>query len=113
MANLPVYILDKSVMPRLRAGVQQLSLDLQEVGEVRNTAEGTEQDWKCCDKSGDLFFFGTCEVNETNGLRLKAGTFCLIPGPGARARKRKEITEAFNHFERALVALGVQRMPRK
>ena len=86
--------------------------DLCKMGNVRNTAEGTEQDWKCCDDSGDVFFFGTCEVNETNGLRLKAGTFCIIPGPGARRRNRKDVAEAYKCFERALAGLGVQQITR-
>ena len=110
---LPVYILDKRVMPHLRAAMKELELSLLETGDLRNTTEGTEQDWKCCDNSGDLFFFSAGEVNEDNGLRLKAGTFCLIPGPRARGRKRKEIAEAYKCFERALAALGVQQMPRK
>ena len=89
-------------MLQLIAAMKSVELSLLKVGDLRNTTEGTEQDWKCCDKSGDLFFFNTCEVNEGNGLRLKTGTFCLIPGPGARGRNRKEVAEAYKCFERAL-----------
>jgi len=110
---LPVYIWDESLTPQLIAAMKEAELHLHKVGNSRDTAEGTEQDWKCCDKSGDLFFFSTGELNETNGLRLKAGTFCLIPGPGARGRNRKEVAEAYKCFERALAALGVHQMPRK
>jgi len=110
---LPVYISDESVMPQLMAAMKQVGLNLHQVADGRNTAEGTEQDWKCSDEAGDLFALGTCEVNEKNGLRLRAGTFCLIPGPGARGRKHKEIAEAYKSFERVLAALGVQQMPRK
>jgi hypothetical protein len=100
-------------MPQLTIAMKALGLNLLKVGDLRNTTEGIEQDWKCSDNSGDLFFFNTCEVNEDNGLRLKAGTFCIIPGPGSRGRKRKERAEAYKSFERALAALGVQQMPRK
>ena len=110
---LPVYISDKDVMLQVTAAMREVGLSLLKIGDLKDTAEGTEQDWKCCDGSGDLFFFSTGEVNEENGLRLKAGTFCLVPGPGARGRKRKEIAEAFKCFERALRKLGVQQMPRK
>jgi hypothetical protein len=100
-------------MPQLTTATKELGLSLLKMGDLRNTTEGTEQDWKCCDDSGDLFFFSTCEVNEDNGLRLKAGTFCIISGPGARGRKRKEMAEAYERFERALAGLGVHRMGRK
>jgi hypothetical protein len=100
-------------MPQLTAATKELGLSLLKMGDLRNTTEGIEQDWKCCDGSGELFSFSTCEVNEDNGLRLKAGTFCLIPGPGARDRKRKEVAEAYKCFERALAGLGVHQMPRK
>jgi hypothetical protein len=106
--TLPVYIWDESLMPQLVAAMKQSELDLHKVGDPRNTAEATEQDWKCCDKSGDLFFFGTSEVNETNGLRLKPGTSRLVPGPSARGRNRKEVAEAYKCFESALAGLGVQ-----
>ena len=100
-------------MPQLMAAMKQVGLELHQLTDTRNMAEGTEQGWKCSDKAGDLFVFSTCELNEKNGLGLRAGTFCLIPGPGARGRKRKEIVEGYKSFERALAALGVQQMPRK
>lgn len=100
-------------MPQLMATMKEAGLYLHKVGDPRITAEGTEQDWKCCDNSGDLFFFGTSEVDEGNGLRLETGSFCLIPGPVAYGRKRKEIAEAFKRFERGLAALGVRQMSRK
>jgi len=111
--TLPVYIWDESLMPQFMAEMKVAELHLHKMGNPRNTAEGTEQDWKCCDELGDLFFFGTSEVNETNGLGLKPGTSCLVPGPGVRGRNRIEIAEAYKSFERALAKLGVQRIPRK
>ena len=98
-------------MPQLVAGTKQLGLNLLKMGDLRHTTEGREQDWKCRDDSGDLFFFTTCEVNEDNGLSLSVGTFCIISGPSARGRKRKEVTEAFKRFEGVLTVLGGQQRP--
>jgi hypothetical protein len=108
MAAIPIFILDKGVIPRLKTGMQQFGLDIQEIGEAKSTLEGTEQRWKCCDEIGSLFYFSTNYLNEQNGLKLRAGTFCLIPGPKARGRYRKDITKAFGLFERALDTLGTR-----
>jgi hypothetical protein len=58
----------------------------------------------------ETFFFAACEASGGNGLGLKVGTFFLIPGPGARNRKRKEIAAAFERFEQALDAMGAEKM---
>src|SRR4051812_17281817 len=110
MARLHIYILDKDLMPQLRVAMQKMSLDLEEMGALKRTTEADEQQWKCCDKTGDIFYFSACEASGGNGLGLKVGTFFLIEGPGARNRKRKEIAAAFEHFEQALDAMGAEKM---
>lgn len=109
MANIPQFVLDKSLLLQLKAAMQQVSLDVQEVGPLKSNTEGLEQGWKCSDQSGDVFSFATCELNDKNALALKVGTVCLTVGPPAKTRARKEVSEAFERFERALGTLGAQR----
>lgn len=109
---LPVYISDKAVMPQLTAAMEEFGLSLLKMGDLRDTSEGIEQDWRCCDNSGDLFFVSTSEASENNSLGLEPGTFCIIPGPRAQGRTRKETTEAFDCFRRALAAAGAQQLSR-
>ena len=104
--DLPIYALGNDPMLQLSAAVSELEVSLHKTGVLKETAEGKEQGWKCCDNSGDLFSFSVCQVSERNGLGLSAGTFCLVPGPPARGRKREEVAQAFKRFELLLTSLG-------
>jgi len=112
MANLPQFILDQSRLPHLKAAMQQVALDVQEVGPVKNSAEGVEQAWKCSDQTGEVFSFATCQTNDKSALALNPGTVLLVAGPPAQTRTRKEVSEVFERFERALNSLGAQRKSR-
>lgn len=109
MANIPVYTISQSTMSQLSLAMQAAGLHLQSIGTPRANAEGTEQNWKCWDATGDLFFFGTAELKDKNGLRLKTGTLCLIGGPGAQGRQSEQINAAFAVFEVTLLGLGAQK----
>src|SRR5437899_3363135 len=113
MANMPQYKLEKSLLPRLSEAMRAVSLDVQQIGLPKTITEGIEQQWRCGDESGDLFIFGTCEVNENNAVGLKSGAVHLAIGPPAQKRARKDVSEAFNRFERALISLGAERMGQK
>ena len=108
MASIPQYVLNKSTLPQLKAAVEQVSLQIKEIGPRKSTAEGIEQAWNCFDHSGDLFSFGTCEVNNKNALALEEETVYLMVGPPARSRVRKDVSAAFERFEQTLVKLGAQ-----
>jgi hypothetical protein len=113
MANLPRYVLDKSVLSHLNDAVQGASLKVQQLGVPKTTEQGVEQLWICSDKSGQLFSFSTLEVNDKNVLGLRSGVVYLELGPrekSALKRTRKDVSAAFARFEHALVALGAQRL---
>ncbi len=102
MANTPHFVIDKSIVTRWRVSFQAESLNVEEVGSPRIGLEGVEQDWRCFDKSGDLFRFTVCEVSRHNALRIDAGSLVLVVGPSAR----QNVSSAFTQFERVLTSLG-------
>ena len=51
---LPLYISDKA-MSQFGGCDEGSGLTVLKMGDPRNTTEGTEQDRKCCDNSGDFF----------------------------------------------------------
>lgn len=110
MKNIPQYVLDKSLLPQLSDTLRETSLDVRQIGLPKTTVEGTEQAWECCDKSGEFFSFGTCEVSDKNAFGLKAGVVYLEVGPPARVRSRKDVSAAFKRFESAILRLGARRL---
>jgi len=110
--GLPTYISHKTpsdVIPQLQVVLKGLSLQLHKSGSPRNQMDGIEQDWKCCDDCGDLFFFSICQVTEKNVIGLPAGGFYFSMGPSARGRKPSDCSAAFKQFQRELILLGIQR----
>lgn len=115
MADIPQYVLDKTLLPQLSGALEKASLDVQRFSRPQGTAQGIEQVWICCDKSGQLFSFSTLEVSDKNDFDLKVGVVYLEVGPpekNAPKSKRKDISDAFKRFEHALLALGAQPMKR-
>jgi hypothetical protein len=112
MENIPQYVLAKSLLLRLGDSMQKESLDVQRVGPPKTTSEGIEQMWICSDRSGSLFSFATFEATDKNAFGLKSGDVCLLCGPpekNAPKRTRKDLSDAFERFERALTTLDAQR----
>ena len=107
MATIPQYRLEKEVSPRLGDIMRSFALDVQQAGPPKETRQGAEQIWKCSDELGEAFLFSTCEMNDHNPFGLPVGTIYLMIGPSSR----KDTLDAFQRFERALTALGAQRMP--
>src|SRR6266498_2169909 len=115
MTDLPRYVLDMSSVRQLSEAMKGSSLDVQPFGLPKANIQGAEQVWKCRDESGELFSFTTLEVNDKNVFGLNTGAVYLELGPrekGTRKRTRKEVSEALNRFERALDALGAQKIKR-
>jgi hypothetical protein len=109
MTNIQQFVLDNSRLPQLKPAMRQVSLDVQEVGPAKSSDEGVEQAWSCTDQIGEVFSFSICQTNDKNTLALRPGTVLLMAGPPARTRTRKEVSEAFKRFERALNSLGAER----
>jgi hypothetical protein len=113
MATIPIFVLDRALWTQLKQASKTASLEIEETGVPAGRPEGVEHNWKCVDESGDLFFFTVCETNDRNALGVKAGTICLIAGPSARTREHKDVSTAWERFERALIAHGAQQLTKR
>ena len=116
MGALPEFTLDKRLTPHLSRTMREVGLDFRPVAPPKMTPDGVEEIWMCSDSSGQLFSFSLVELSDQNVFGLKGGTMYLQFGPrekSAPKRKRKEVAQAFERLERALVELGAQRIARR
>jgi hypothetical protein len=96
------------MLTRLRDIHAATSLEVKPTSPPTEGPEGIEQNWKCADAVGDLFSFTTCEANDKNALKVKAGMVCLVAGAPARGRARKDVSTSWKNFQDALVTLGAK-----
>ena len=114
LMNLRIYRLEQDVVGKLAVELRRHALEIVALDAFKAIEGQTEQNWKCFDKTGDLFFFSigyaVLLVKTVAGSKVQETHFCLMMGPAAPQRARKDVQASVTIFDRLLLQLGAKRL---
>jgi len=109
MKRYCTYTLEPGVIDELAIKIRDHSLEIVALDAFNQRGGQTEQNWKCFDKSGDLFFFcigySVLFIKAASGERVPETRFCLVISTFERNRNPDELKAAIAIFEQLLIQL--------